>query len=71
MGINRYHRPRIYAGGWLIGGWVGGFQPVPPDLLMYLPPVPPGYAIAYYDGYVVVYDPNTLYILSVIDLFSY
>lgn len=46
-------------------------QPIPPQILEYLPPVPPGYDIGYYDGYGLVYDPNTLMIISVIDLYRY
>jgi hypothetical protein len=70
-GINRYRRPHFYAGGFFPQIWVGNIQPIPPELLMYMPPVPPGYAVGYYDGYCIVYDPNSLYILSVIDLFRY
>jgi hypothetical protein len=37
-------------------------------LLGYLPPPPPGYAIGYFDGYMVVYDPASFQILSWVDL---
>ena len=40
------------------------------DLLGYLPPVPPGYAIGYFYGYCVVYDPVTFTILNFVDLLS-
>jgi hypothetical protein len=33
--------------------------------------VPPGYEIGYYDGYCLVYDPYSLEIVSVIDLYRY
>lgn len=46
-------------------------QPIPVDLLEYLPPVPPGYEIGYYDGYGLVYHSSTLRILSAIDLYRY
>jgi hypothetical protein len=54
--------PRIY---------LERIQPIPPDLTVYLPPVPPGYEVGYYDGYCLVYDPFTLRIVSVIDLYRY
>jgi hypothetical protein len=46
-------------------------RPIPPDVYGYLPPPPPGYAMGYYDGYTVVYDPATMLIASVLDLFRY
>lgn len=49
-------------------GYRGYFRPVPPQLLGYLPPPPPGYAMGYYDGYVVVYDPVSFAILNLVDL---
>jgi hypothetical protein len=39
--------------------------------MVYLPPVPPGYEIGYFDGYCLVYDPYTLRIESVLDLYRY
>jgi hypothetical protein len=45
--------------------------PIPPSLIAYLPPIPAGYQIGYYDGYAIVYDPYTGMILSIIDLFNY
>lgn len=66
--INRSHRPRFSRGGYIPRTYWGDFQPVPSSLLVYLPAVPPGYAIGYYDGYVVVYDPTTYLIISVLDI---
>ena len=37
-------------------------------MIGYLPPIPPGYAVGYYNGYCVVYDPASFYILSVLNL---
>lgn len=66
--INRRNRPHFYHGGYIPRTYWGDFQPVPYSLIGYLPAVPPGYAIGYYDGYVVVYDPTTYLILSVLDI---
>ncbi|HZD48059.1 MAG TPA: hypothetical protein VE178_04870, partial [Silvibacterium sp.] len=66
--ISRSRRPV-----WVVGGfipWVdfGYLTPLPPHLYGYLPPPPPGYQVGYYQGYVVVYDPRTGFIVNVIDL---
>jgi hypothetical protein len=44
-------------------------EPVPVDVVSYLPPPPPGYIFGFVDGYCVVYDPNTFIVIDVIDLF--
>jgi hypothetical protein len=54
-----------------LGGFTDPLQPIPPDLMIYPPPVPPGYEVGYYDGYCLLYDPGTLRIVSVIDLYRY
>jgi hypothetical protein len=69
--INRIHRHHFYAGSYFPQIFVANIQPVPPDLMVYLPPVPPGLEIGYYDGYCLIYDPDTLRIVSVIDLYRY
>ncbi len=66
--INRSRRPV-----WIVGGFIpwtdfGYLTPLPPNLYGYLPPPPPGYQVAYYQGYVVVYDPRTGFIVNVVDL---
>ncbi|MFZ0882136.1 MAG: hypothetical protein WAN14_01945, partial [Candidatus Acidiferrales bacterium] len=66
--INRSRRPVFIIGGYIPFGSRGYFTPLPPNLLGYLPPPPPGYVIGYYDGYCVVYDPVTFTILNVVDL---
>jgi hypothetical protein len=43
-------------------------SPVPSWMRDLLPPVPPQYAMGYYDGYVVVYDPMIYWIADVVDL---
>lgn len=66
--INRARRPRFVTGGPIPLGYRGYFRPVPPRLLGYLPPPPPGYVMGYFDGYFVVYDPVTFTILNLVDL---
>ena len=66
--INRGNRPSFSRGGYVPRTYWTYFQPVPASLIGYLPPVPPGYAIGYYDGYIIVYDPSTWFILSVLNI---
>lgn len=66
--INRANRPVFRVGGYFPYAYIGYISPLPPDLYGTLPPPPPGYQIGYYDGYVVIYDPVTYFIASVIDL---
>lgn len=44
-------------------------QPVPVDVVSYLGPAPDGFMYGFVDGYCVVYDPNTFFVIDVIDLF--
>lgn len=66
--INRANRPVFRVGGYFPYADIGYLSPLPPDLYGALPPPPLGYQMGYYDGYVVVYDPMTYFIASVIDL---
>lgn len=66
--INRYNRPVFRVGGYFPYADIGYLSPLPPDVYGELPPPPPGYEMGYYDGYVVVYDPATYFIASIIDL---
>lgn len=66
--INRANRPVFRVGGYFPYVDIGYISPLPADLYGSLPPPPPGYEMGYYDGYVVVYDPVTYFIASVIDL---
>jgi hypothetical protein len=67
-GINRARRPAFRTGMYFPYAYLGYLQPVPPSMWGMLPPIPPGYQVGYYDGYVVVYDPVTYWIVGVIDL---
>lgn len=66
--VDRHNRPHVAAGGYLSGNWQTYIVPVPVDVVTYLPPPPEGYQLAFYDGYIIVYDPSTGLILDVIDL---
>ena len=66
--INRANRPRFLVGGFFPFAYISYLTPLPPQLYGYLPPPPPGYAMGYYDGYVVIYDPVSYYIANVVDL---
>ena len=62
-------RPHFVAGGTLPDDWRHHIRAVPHGLIAELPPIPTGYLVGYYDGYAVVYDPNSGYILEVLDLY--
>ena len=66
--INRRGRPVWAVGGFISYGQISYLTPLPPQLYGYLPPPPPGYMMGYFQGYVVVYDPRTGFIVNVIDL---
>jgi hypothetical protein len=66
--INRANRPVFNVGGYYPYADIEYLQPVSQDVYGDLPPPPPGYQMAYYDGYVIVYDPITYFIAAVIDL---
>lgn len=65
------HRHHFYVGGYFPFIYLPQVQPIPEELMTYLPPVPPGYEIGYYDGYCFVYDVYTLRIVDIIDLYRY
>jgi hypothetical protein len=66
--INRANRPRFTIGGFFPFAFIPFLTPVPVTIYGQVPPPPPGYAMGYYDGYVVVYDPATYFIADVVDL---
>jgi len=66
--INRGNRPIFATGGFFPLASISYITPLPVGLYGYLPPAPPGYQMGYFDGYVVVYDPMTYFLASVVDL---
>ena len=66
--INLARRPVFTVGGYFPYGDIGYLTPVPADLWGSMPPIPPGYQAGYFDGYVVIYDPVSYFILDLIDL---
>jgi len=69
--IRQVHRHRLFVGGYMPRVYLANLQPIPPRLMTYLPPVPLGYEVGYFDGYCLVYDPDTLIVVSVFDLYQY
>jgi hypothetical protein len=43
-------------------------EPVPVEVVSYLGPPPAGFVFGFVNGYCVVYDPNTFFVIEVIDL---
>lgn len=69
--VDRNNRPHVVVGGSLPSGFQTYIVPVPVEEFTYLPPVPEGYQMAFYDGYIIVYDPYSGLVLDVIDLLAY
>ena len=68
--VNQWHRRPLFVGGYFPRRFELYIQPIPPSLMRYLPPVPPRYEIGYFDGYCFVYDPRSLLVVSVVDVFA-
>jgi hypothetical protein len=66
--VDRHNRPHVVVGAYLPSGWQTYIVPVPVEVVTYLPPPPEGYELAFYNGYIIVYDPLSGLILSVTDL---
>jgi cytoskeletal protein RodZ len=66
--VDRANRPHIVVGGTITRENVTYIQPVPAEVIVGFPPVPPGFVWGYWDGYCFVYDPNTLQVIYVVDL---
>jgi hypothetical protein len=66
--VDRANRPQVVVGGYIPRQSVTYIEPVPVEVVEILPPVPEGYVVGYWDGYCIVYDPNTFLIIAVIDL---
>lgn len=47
-------------------GWQGQVEPLPQADITLLAPPPPGYEFGYYNGWAIIYDPNTGIILDAV-----
>lgn len=61
-------RKKYYRTGTLPPGWQKRFQPMPPQLVQQLPPIPAYCERGYIDGYAVVYNKQTRVIMDSIDI---
>jgi Ni/Co efflux regulator RcnB len=66
--IDVAHRPRFVVGGKLPGDFRVRFHPLPEVIVHELPAIPAGLEVGYVDGYAVVYDPVSLEIIEVLDV---
>jgi Ni/Co efflux regulator RcnB len=60
------HRWAWHRGQNLPSGWQGQVEPLPQEDITLLAPPPPGYEFGYYNGWAIVYDPNTGMILDAV-----
>lgn len=60
------HRWAWRRGENLPSGWQGQVEPLPQEDITLLAPPPPGYEFGYYNGWAIVYDPNTGVILDAV-----
>lgn len=66
--VDRAHRPHWVVGGFIDRGQVTYIEPVPAEVIVGFPAAPAGLIWGYWEGYCILYDPNTLEIVYVIDL---
>jgi hypothetical protein len=66
--VDRGHRPHWAVGGFIDRGQITYIQPVPAEVIVGFPAAPSGLIWGYWEGYCILYDPNTLEIVYVIDL---
>ncbi|NKF20741.1 hypothetical protein [Solimonas marina] len=69
--VYRDSHPAFYRGHTIPASYRREIRPVPTQYRAYVPAVPRGYAVGYYQGYTVVYDPATYLIASVVNLLAY
>lgn len=65
-----YRQPVFYRGRAVPVAYRRAIAPLPAAYRYRVAPPPRGYAVGYYQGYSVVYDPATYLILSVVDLLA-
>ncbi len=66
--VDKQHRPSLQQGQPMPSKYRPYITAAPNSLKKRIPAVPNGYDIGYYQGYVVVYDPETFVILTLVDL---
>jgi Ni/Co efflux regulator RcnB len=64
--VRNAHRWAWRRGENLPAGWQGQVEPLPQEDITLLAPPPPGYEFGYYNGWAIVYDPNTGVILDAV-----
>jgi Ni/Co efflux regulator RcnB len=60
------HHWAWHRGASLPSGWQGQVEPLPQADITLLAPPPPGYEFGYYDGWAIIYDPNTGLVLDAV-----
>lgn len=66
--VDRSHRVSFSIGVAVPQTYVASIEPVPAELLVGIAPPPAGYVVGYYDGYMLVYDPQSYVVIDVVDL---
>jgi hypothetical protein len=66
--VDRSHRVSFSIGVVVPQTYVASIEPVPAELLVGVAPPPAGYVTGYYDGYMLVYDPQSYVVIDVVDL---
>lgn len=66
---NMHHHWTWHRGARMPEGWQSGVQPLPQEDIVLLPAPPPGYVFGLYDGWAIVYDPNTGLVLEAVSVY--
>lgn len=67
--MRKDHRWEWHRGVKLPDGWRGRVEPLDDaDIAVLAPPPPPGYEFGYFDGWAIVYNPNTGEVLDALNL---
>jgi Ni/Co efflux regulator RcnB len=62
------HHWAWHRGASLPSGWQGQIEPLPQEDIALLAAAPPGYEFGYYDGWAIIYDPNTGIVLDAVSV---
>lgn len=66
--VDRANRPHITRETVIDVTYRTYIEPVPQDVVVLLAPPPPGYVFGFLDGFVIIYDPGTFFVVDFIDL---